>query len=171
MNFFDTEHLKGQVVISSRDKNGAITTLVDDKNLIVLNGRNLLAMGLITGVCPAINNIVFGTGGTIAGSASQVIAVQSTEISVLSPIPNLSIGTDFIFSIDSSAISNISSTVNPQIVYNILIPESTALNNVGINEMALMFNTVPSTAFAIKRFSTITKSSSISISISWTLYF
>ena len=171
MNFSDAQPLRGELVITSKDKECYIATLVKDHNLIVLNGRNNIANSLISGVCPIINTVAFGTGGTVSGSSSQVIAVQSTELTVISAIPNLVVGTDFTFNVDSSAISAISSSVSPKIVYNILIPEVSALNGYGINELALMMNSTIPSAYSIKRFSTITKSSSISISVAWSLYF
>lgn len=171
MNFSDTEPLRGELIITSKNKEGHITTLLKDHNLIVLNGRNDIANSLVSGICPIINTVEFGTGGTVGGSSSQVIAVQPTELTVIAPIPNLVLGTDFTFNIDSSAISTISSSVSPKLVYNILIPEVSALNGFGINELALMMNSTTPSAFSIKRFSTITKSSSISVSIAWTLYF
>ena len=171
MNFSDIEPLRGELVITSRDTEGNTATLLKDHNLIVLNGRNNIANSLVSGICPIINTIAFGIGGTVSGSSSQVIAVQPTELTVISPIPNLVLGTDFTFNIDHSAIDTISSSISPKIVYNVLIPETSALNGYGINELALMLNSTTPSAFSIKRFSTITKSSSISISIAWSLYF
>jgi len=170
----DFEKLTGKVVITSKDLAGNVEILVEDHNLIVLNGRNLLANSLVNGNSNIINTIAFGTGGTVSGSPSQVLAVQPTDTSVAAPINNLVINTDFMLSIDSSAVNptSLSSSETPQLVYNILIPEITALNGQGINEIALMLNTTPTpTAFSIKKFATITKSSSISVSISWTLFF
>lgn len=172
MNLTDKQNLKGEVIITSKNRiTGETEILVEDRNLIVLNGRNLVANSLISGVCPIINTIAVGTGGTVSGSSSQVLAVQPTQTTLISAIPSLVSGTDFIFTVDSSAVSIISASVSPQIVYNVLIPEISALNGTGINEMALMFNGFPATAFAIKNFSTITKSTSISISVSWSIYF
>ncbi len=172
MNFVDQQTLRGEVIITSKNIETGITEiLVEDRNLIVLNGRNAVANSIVSGVCPIINTLAFGTGGTVSGSASQVIAVQPTQTTLLAPIANLLIGTDFIFTIDTSSISTISASISPKVVYNILIPSVSALNGTGINEMALMFNNIPASAFAIKNFSTITKSSSIVISIAWTIYF
>lgn len=171
MNFSDAQPLRGELTITSKDRAGNITMLLKDHNLIVLNGRNDIANSLISGVCPIINTIAFGTGGTVSGSSSQVIAVQPTELTVINAIPNLVLGTDFTFNIDHSAIDAISASVSPKIIYTILIPEVSALNGYGINELALMLNSTTPSAFSIKRFSTITKSSSISISVAWILYF
>ena len=175
MKFTDFEKLAGEVIITAKDSNGRITTLVDDKNLIVLNGRNNVANAILTGSCPKITTIAFGTGGTVAGSPSQVIPVLPTDYTLTAPIPGLSPITDFTFNTDASSIATsisiLGSEVRPKIVFNILIPETTSLNGVGVNEIALMFNDSPATAFAIKRFSTINKSDSIAISITWTIYF
>jgi len=172
MNLADKQNLRGEVIVTSKDiLTGKVEVLVEDKNLIVLNGRNFIANSLIAGVCPIINTLAFGTGGTVSGSTSQVIAIQPTQTTLIAPIPNLIMGTDFIFTIDNSAINTISASVSPKIVYTVLVPETSALNGLGINEMALMFNTSPATAFSIKNFSTITKSTSIAVSIAWTIYF
>ena len=171
MHFIDKEKLTGKVIITATDKQGNTIILVNDDNLIVLNGRNLVASSLVNGSSSIINTIAFGTGGTVSGSSSQVIPVSSTELSVINAIPNLIQSVDFSFAVDSSAIQTISSFTVPKLIFNILIPEITSLNGQGINEIALMLNTNPATAFSIKRFSTITKSEALSISINWTLYF
>jgi hypothetical protein len=64
-------------------------------------------------------------------------------------------------------------TSRPKLVYTINIPKTnTNINSKQINELALMMNTMPtSTAFAIKRFATIVKSESISLSVKWVIFF
>ena len=178
MNFIDNLPMYGEVLITATDANtGEQTVLLHDKNLIVLNGRNNIGnmlAGTTTG--NAIYDIAFGTGGTVAGSPSQVLSVSPTQLTVNTPIAGLIKGTDYTFSIDSSAIptttAGILTEVRPSLIFNIAIPSTpTNLNGIGISEMALMMypSTVP-TAFAIKCFSTINKSSSISIVINWTIY-
>ena len=169
MNFKDCISLRGEVVITSTDATGKITTLVNDRNLIVLAGRTFLANSLVNSASNVINSIVFGSGGTVPGSPSQVLAVNPTDTGVNTVITGLTSNVDYTFA------TPIVSTAggSPNITFNISIPEGTTgvgLNGQGVNEMALMLNTSTPIAFAIKRFSTITKSPSISISISWVIY-
>ena len=177
MNFKDSLPLEGEVLITATNNvTGQITTLVHDKNLIVLNGRNILANCLSSGSGTAITDVTFGSGGTVAGSPSQVLSVSPTQIGVNIPIAPAPVkGTDYTFSIDSSAIpapsdvSSLVTEVRPKLVFNIAIPTTpTSLNGLPVSEMSLTLST--GTAFAVKCFSTINKSDSISITISWTIY-
>lgn len=160
--------LRGEVLIVSND--GVTTkTLVDDKNLIVLNGRKKVAEHMLSGAGAYISNIAFGSNGTAIGDPNQIRQVLPTETTITA-IPGLSSGSDYTFTVDSSSL--LISDARPKLVYIVNIPKtSTALNGKSINELALLLNTNPATAFAIKRFATIVKSESISLSITWTIYF
>lgn len=171
MRFNDVVGMRGEVLITSIDEFGNSKILVDDRNLIVLNGRRLVATHVLTGSGAYITDIAFGNGGTAIGDPNVVLQVLSTETTVNSTIPNLLINTDYTFTVDASSLAI--PTAKPKLIYTINIPKlNTNVNGKQINEMALMLNTTPTaTAFAIKRFSTITKSDSILLNVNWTLFF
>ena len=171
MIFNDICDLRGEVLITAIDSFGTTIILVDDRNLIVLNGRKTVATHILTGSGAYINSIVFGNGGTSINNPNDVKQVLPTETVVNSVITNLVANTDYVLTVDSSSLSD--SNSRPKLVYNISIPKTgTNINGKQINELALMMNTTPtSTAFAIKRFSTIVKSESISLIVKWTLFF
>ena len=171
MLFNELCDMRGEVMITSTDESGNTKILVNDKNLIVLNGRRLVATHILSGAGAYITDIAFGNGGTAIGDPNVIIPVLSTETAVNSVISNLFINTDYTFGVDASSL--LIPTSKPKLIYIINIPKlNTNINGKQINEMALMLNTTPTaTSFAIKRFSTITKSDSISLSISWSLFF
>jgi hypothetical protein len=170
MRFTDTCDLRGEVIITATDDSGKTTILVEDKNLIVLNGRRLVANHILSGSGAYITDVAFGYGGTSINNPNDVIQVLPTETSVKLAIPNLIINTDYVFTADSSSL--IDSNSRPKLIYNIHIPKTnTNVNGKQINELALMLNTTPTaSAFAIKRFATIVKSESISLNIKWTIF-
>ena len=159
MQIQDNLNLRGDVLITGVDSStGKQTTFVDDRNLIVLNGREKLADLLLNGVGQRIDSIVLGAGGTPANNPTLPYAVDPTETVVKIPlVPSITDITTF--TIDSSA--------KPKLAFTLIIPE-TSFNEKGINELGLMLN--DNTAFAIKRFATITKSVSLSLKIVWTIY-
>lgn len=169
MNVNEAIKLRGEVIITSIDADGNTKLLVKDNNLIVNNGRNLLAQGLVSDTSTYVSNIVFGTGGTLPSDPSSPLSVTPGELAVNNPVttsPLLDRDYTFTYSIVSN--STVSFTINlPMITVN--GSGVNALDGQGINEMALMFTN--NTAFAIKRFATITKSASIAINIVWSVYF
>ena len=174
MKLQDLIHLKGEVLIQEVDDIGTVSTLVDDRNLIVSNGRNTICKLLIGASSISILDIAFGTGGTVRGNSSVAIAVDPTDTTVKALVPAVK-GTDYSFSKVAD------DTPSPRLVFNVVIPKEyltgvstiTLLNGTGgigvpISEIALMLS--DNTAFAIKRFPSITKSASTSIIITWTIY-
>lgn len=164
MRVQDVVNLRGEVLITGIDsitKNETI--FVDDKNLIVLNGRKKLADLLLIGTGSHIGSIVLGSGGTPVNNPSLPYAVDPTELTVKTPLV-AGVSDTSTFIIDSSA--------SPKLSFSLLIPES-SYNGKGINELALMLtdgNLANDTAFAIKRFATIVKSESLALKIVWTIY-
>lgn len=171
MKFNDTCDLRGEVLITATNDSGNTEILVDDRNLIVLNGRKMVATHILTGAGSYITDVVFGNGGTSVNNPSDVKQVLPTETVVNSVIPNLISNSDYVFTVDSSSL--LDSNSRPKLVYSINIPKTgTNINGKQINELALMMNTTPTaTAFAIKRFATIVKSESITLNVKWTLFF
>lgn len=168
LNFQDSTSLRGEVMIfSTSSETGKTELLLEDKNLIVLNGRQYLAKGLVNTATAYITDVAFGSGGTLPSSPSTALPVNATDTTVNIPITGLIKNTDYFFNVIDQSMT----AVTPRIVFNIVIPTTSALNSQTINESALMLNTNPETAFAIKRFANISKSSAISISINWTIYF
>lgn len=158
MNIKDNVNLRGEVLITGVDSTtGLVTTFVNDRNLIVLNGRQKLANALFDNTGYSITGIVLGSGGTASNNPTLPYAVDPSELTVKTPI--LMTGTPFTLIPDRTA--------SPKLTYTLIIPE-TSFNGSSINELALMLS--DNTAFAIKRFSTITKSSSLSLKIVWTIY-
>ncbi len=173
MKLKDLIHLKGEVLIQSVDNNGTISKIVEDKNLIVSNGRNNICNFLTnTNGSSYIYDISFGTGGTITGNQNVALSVSPSEISVVSPIAGLVNGIDYLFTAMPET------SPSPRAVFSITIPASslpgqtaiTQLNGKALSELALMLNTATPTAFAIKRFPSISKSSTISLIITWVIY-
>lgn len=164
MNIQDQIRLRGEVVIKSIDSAGVETVLVNDNNLIVENGRVALAKNLYSSSPVYISDVAFGSGGTLLNDSTAPAAINVLDTTLNTPIENLTIGEDYIFGVtgDNPPTSTIS--------FNIVIPIETALNGKEISEMALMLNTTPVSAFAIKHFASITKSSAIAITITWTIY-
>lgn len=168
MHLNDLCDLRGEVIITATDDSGS-KILVDDKNLIVLNGRKKVAEHMLSGSGAYISNIAFGSNGTAIGDPNHIRQVLPTETTI-TPIAGLSLGVDYTFTVDSSSL--LISDARPKLVYIINIPKtSTVLNGKSINELALLLSTDPATAFAIKRFATIVKSESIALNITWTVYF
>lgn len=172
MNINDLIHLRGEVLVQTVDTDNNISTIFEDKNLIVSNGRENICNFLVGGVASYINNIHFGTGGTIAGNANVAISVNPDEEVLAAPIPDLSNGRDYSFTRVAQT------SPSPRAVFSTIIPTTTLpgnsditlLNGKSISELGLMLNTVPATAFAIKRFPAISKSSTISLIITWIIY-
>jgi len=170
MIFNENIDLKGEVIITSIDALGNTKILVEDKNLIVLNGRRSLAKSLIGISNTYIDDVVFGTGGVLLGNPNAIIPILPTDTNVNNPLSVIK-NVDYIFV--SPTVTDIDSNLilPPKLTFNITIPTVSNLNGLSLNEMALLLNTSPSsTAFAIKRFSTIVKSTSISINIKWVIY-
>jgi len=173
MKLKDLLHVKGEVLIQSVDSNGIISTVMEDKNLIVSNGRNNICNFLTnTNGSSYIYDIAFGTGGTITGNTNVALSVSPSEVSVIAPITGLVNGTDYLFTATPET------APSPRAVFSIIIPATslpgqtaiTALNGQALSELALMLNTATPTAFAIKRFPSISKSSTISLIITWIIY-
>lgn len=168
MQLLDNMDFHGEVLITATDDSGT-TVLVDDKNLIVLNGRKKVAQHMLSGSGAYISGIDFGSNGTAVGDPNQIKPVDKLETSITA-IPGLLLGSDYSFYPDSSSLAI--SDARPKLVFIINVPKlNTSLNGKSINELALMLNTDPATAFAIKRFATIVKSESIALNITWTIYF
>ena len=163
MNTHDRMGLRGEVIIKSIDKDGIETILLQDDNLIVTSGRTELATNLVTSSQVYITNVVFGSGGTLPSDPTSALPVYPSETAVITPI-TATIEEDYTFVVDM--------TQTPKVSFGINIPTTpTNLNGKSINEMALMLNTVgTSKAFAIKRFATITKSSAVALTVTWSIY-
>ena len=156
MRFNELFDMRGEVLITSIDEFGKSEILVNDKNLIVLNGRRLVATHILTGSGAYITNITFGNGGTAIGDPNVVVQVLSTETTVNSAIPNLLINTDYTFTVDSSSLLVLNA--KPKLIYTINIPKlNTNVNGKQINEMALMLNTTPPIATFPECFSSISR--------------
>ena len=175
MKLKDFASLKGEVLIQSINEFGEISTLVEDKNLIVSYGRNNICNGLVGNPSSYVYDVVFGNGGTIPGNVNVALSVLPGEVAVKSPI-SASNGKDYIFTKVAET------SPSPRAIFSIVLPKLvpstysnqsyiTSLNGQGISEIALMLNTSPTAnAFAIKRFPSISKSDLVSIIITWTIY-
>lgn len=177
MKLQDLIHLKGEVVIQAVDSNGNISTVLEDKNLIVTNGRTNICTSLLGIQSAYISDVHFGDGGTIPGNSTVATSVSAEEVDVASVISATN-------HIDYTFTSSQETSPSPRAVFSIVIPTVqppeysgtdinyiTSLNGKAISELALMLNTNPTaTAFAIKRFPSISKSDTISLIINWTIY-
>ena len=174
MKIKDMIQLRGEVLIQAIDVNNNISTLVEDKNLIVYSGRNNICNFLTNTIGSSyIYDVAFGSGGTVTGNPNIAISVDPSEEHVASPYTNLVKGIDYSFTPLAEQVPS------PRAVFSIILPATTlpgqtaitALNGQGISELALMLNTSPvASAFAIKRFPSIVKSSTISLIITWTIF-
>ena len=173
MRINDMIHLKGEVLIQAINADGKISTIVEDKNLIVSAGRENICNFLVGGASSSITDIAFGSGGTITGNPNVAISVTSDETVLVSPIANLVNGVDYLFKRVAQT------SPSPRAVFSTIIPSSslsgvaeiTQLNGQSISELGLMLNTTPAaTTFAIKRFPAISKSDTISLIITWIIY-
>lgn len=165
MKLKDLIHLKGEVLIQAIDTSGKISTLVEDKNLIVSNGRENICNFLTNkNTSSYIYDIFFGSGGTIPGNSNVALPVLPGDLNVISRIA-ASANIDYTF----SALPE--TTPSPRAVFSIVLPTTpSSLNGQAISEIALMLNTATPKAFAIKRFPSISKSDSVSIIITWIIY-
>jgi hypothetical protein len=170
MKINDLMHLKGEVLIQTVSNTGEVVTVVDDSNLIVLSGRNNICNFLIGNSGSYINDIAFGSGGTVAGNANVALPVRDIDTTLNTIIAAKKSDNDYTFQV------NIESSPSPRIIFSIVVPQSNTILNgqfgqgQPINEVALMLNSVTPTAFAIKRFPTISKSDTISLLLTWTIY-
>lgn len=172
LNLEDNLTLRGDVLIEAVDETGAVTTLVDDKNLIVASGRMALA-NMLAGISSAsITDVAFGDGGTMINNSATAIAVTPDEIKVKQRI-SATQKVDYLVNL------SVVGSLTPKVVASITVPklpvgftngdEKTAgLNGKNISEIALMMSN--DRAFSIKRFPAIPKSSAISLIITWTIY-
>ena len=158
-------HLKGEVLVQRLSEDGEVFTVVDDRNLIVLNGRTNICNFLIGKSGSYINDIAFGSGGTVTGNSNVALPVLPTEQTLNSVLlASLANG-------DYSLSPTIETSPSPRIIFSVVVPQNdTLLNGKGISEIALMLNSTIPTAFAIKRFPVISKSNTISLLITWTIY-
>lgn len=158
MKLIDKLNLRGEVLITGTDSvTGKTTTFVDDKNLIVLNGRRNLASLLYDGTGVSISKIVVGIGGTAVNNPVLPLPVDPEETILISPLAD-----------DPLVPTSKSALASPRLTYIAILPAVTSYNGYGLNEIALMLSN--GSAFAIKRFGTITKSTSLSLKITWTIY-
>jgi hypothetical protein len=166
MKLTDQIHLKGEVLIQTITLNGEITTVVDDRNLIVSYGRNNICNFLSnTGTSSYIYDIAFGRGGTVSGNAdvAKPVLPEDTTLNIRIPAEK---------AVDYTFTGTPETSPSPRIVFSAVVPVvSPSLNGFSISELALMLNTSPDPlAFAIKRFPAISKSDTISLLITWIIY-
>ncbi|MCI4436176.1 MAG: hypothetical protein JHC33_05120 [Ignisphaera sp.] len=173
MRINDMIHLKGEVLIQAVNVDGKISTIVEDKNLIVSAGRENICNFLVGGASSAITDIAFGSGGTITGNPNVAISVNPSEETLATPIAGLHNNIDYLFTRVAQT------SPSPRAVFSTVIPSSslsdqteiTQLNGQSISELGLMMNTTPTAkTFAIKRFPAISKSDIISLIITWIIY-
>ena len=177
MKLKDLIHLKGEVLIQAVNEKGELSTLVEDKNLIVSGGRDNICNFLTNkNTSSYIYDVFFGSGGTIVGNSNVALPVLPTDIGVLAKITAAK-DQDYTFTVQAEQ------TPSPRAVFSIVIPTfaptsylighpsyTSSLNGQAISEIALMLNTSVPTAFAIKRFPSISKSDLVSIIITWTIF-
>ena len=170
MKINDLLHLKGEVKVQTVSTSGEVSTVVDDRNLIVLSGRKNICNFLVGNSGAYINDIAFGSGGTVAGNTDVALPVLPTDTVLNAVITAKQEDHDYSFQ------SVVESSPSPRIVFSVVVPQSpTILNGISgqgqkISEIALMLNSSIPTAFAIKRFPAISKSDAISLLITWTIY-
>lgn len=158
----DTLNLRGEVLITGVDSvTGKTHVFVNDKNLIVLNGRQKLASLLLNGTGSHVSNIIFGTGGTATNNPTLPLPVDPYETALLSPLTE-----------DPAVVTTPDSSASPRLTFTVILPDVTTYNGYGLNETALMLKLGASYdgAFAIKRFASINKSSSLTLKVTWTIY-
>ena len=159
----DKINLRGHVKIESVDNAGNRVNLLDEDNLIVTHGRMSIAntlAGVNGGL--AITSIAFGNGGTLANNQAIAVSIAPTETNVISAL-SLNSGSDYIFSISTT------SSASPTVISSITVPPTSALVGKSLSELALIQS--DGSAFSIKRFPAIYMSTSISLIITWTIYF
>lgn len=167
MDFIETASLRGEVLITASDGTNT-EVLVDDRNLIVLNGRMNAAKNMINAGSVYITDVKFGSNGTATGSSTDVKPVLPEEVTFSNAISVVK-NTDYSFACSEDSLDGVA---RPKLVFTINVPKGSTdvgLNGKSINEIALMLN--DNTIFALKRFATITKSTSVSFNITWTIFF
>ncbi|MCI4436608.1 MAG: hypothetical protein JHC33_07340 [Ignisphaera sp.] len=175
MKINDLIHLKGEVLVKALSSTGEVSTVVDDRNLIVLSGRNNICNFLIGNSGSYINDIAFGSGGAVTGNPNVALPVLPTDTVLNAVIQATKVPDNNGFA-DYSFQANWEQSPSPRVVFSIIVPQNnTVLNGElgqgqAINEIALMLSSTTPTAFAIKRFPTISKSDTISLLITWTIY-
>ena len=115
MKLKDFARLKGEVLIQSINEFGEISTLVEDKNLIVSYGRNNICNGLVGNPSSYVYDVVFGNGGTIPGNVNVALSVSPGEVAVKSPI-SASNGKDYIFTKVAET------SPSPRAIFSIILP-------------------------------------------------
>lgn len=170
MNFIDTLNLKGTFKLEAVYNDGKRETLVEDNNLIVLNGRRKIISNIMSGNLNYISHVVFGDGGALKDNPAVAIPPTEDEIGLRKKIAY----TNPLNTPSYSGVEMVSreELTPPRIIYTISVNKISALNLKGINEMALMMNAADNdNAFAIKRFSTIFKSDAFSLVVTWSIFF
>ena len=159
----DSLKYRGHIKIEAVDMSSNRSTLLDEPNLIVTHGRmsiaNMLA-GVGSGL--AITGIAFGNGGTLINNPAVAVSIDPSETTVINNIANLVAGTDYVFSVTTVQ------SATPTVVSHITVPSVSSLNGLSLSELALVQS--DGSAFSLKRFPAIFKSTSISLIITWTLY-
>lgn len=170
MNFSDTLNLRGTFKLEALHDDGTLETLVEDNNLIVLNGRRKIIANIMSGNINYISHVVFGDGGALKDNPAVAIPPTEDEIGLRHKIPYTNtLGTPSYSGVEFISREEL---IPPRIVYTITANKLSTLNLKGINEMALMMNAHDNdNAFAIKRFSTIFKSDAFSLIVTWTIFF
>lgn len=168
MNFSDHVNLKGTFKIDAVYENGESETLVEDNNLIVLNGRRSIIKNIMSNERNFISHVEFGEGGALKDNPAVAIPPTEDEVGLRKRI-------DYTDTLGKSyygvTFLGREELTPPRIIYTITVDKVSALNLKGINEMALMMNMALNNAFALKRFSTIFKSDAFSLVITWTIFF
>lgn len=146
----------GHLTIQKRYPDGTIETLLDEDNLIVYGGRQLLlrALYLSSYTIDPITSLHVGSGGTI-DPAGLYPKTPSTDLTVLYN-QVLSVPTSY----------NIVSSSIPSVTFLASI-DQTQCNGTLINEAGLF--TTLGVMFNIKTFTGIPKTSSFAIDFLWTI--
>lgn len=180
MNINEPIEMKGCLTVESIDSNGNRKLILDDKNLIVLSGRNAIVealAGTLSSNSCAIIDIAFGDDGVLPTNSSIAKQVFPEDFEVNREIfPEVVHGVDYSF-----AIQTLSTQSTPKVVVSVTVPKvplgftgsdteamTAGLNGKNISELALMM--ASGKAFSIKRFPAIPKSPEISIIITWKIY-
>lgn len=169
MNFSDSVNLKGTFKVDAVYEDGNTETLVEDNNLIVLNGRRAIISNIMSNERNYISHVEFGEGGALKDNPAVAIPPTEDETSLRKKI-------DYTNPLGTPSYSGVTflsreELTPPRIIYTVTVDKVSALNLKGINEMALMMNALTGNAFALKRFSTIFKSDAFSLVISWSIFF
>ncbi len=142
----DDLKLKGQLEIVVTAQDGTVRQRESVKNLVVTSGKGYVASRMKDASTAVMSHMAIGTGSTAAAAGNTVLGSESARVSLTSTTVN-----------------------NNDVVYVASFPAGTPSSSAAITEAGLFNASSGGTMLCRTVFGTITKGTSDSLSITWTV--